>query len=229
MTGVGSCSESICETGRGLAELAHSLRIPFEFHPVDERLENLKPYMLNRRVSEAFPFTSANRLHRVPTICLGSLLTMIQEQAPLITTLVEQEASHNGTYFFSRLLEALHYYPAVFDSLDGTFPQNSMQRTKVEQYIFGPEIKNIVACEGPERHERVDKWRKLMEGRGFRGVRLGDNAMAMSEMLLKSFPNGGYRLIQDNGCLLLAWQDRRSSQLLHGSAKASWTSREIAR
>ncbi|KAI4366776.1 hypothetical protein MLD38_022607 [Melastoma candidum] len=210
ITGVGSCLESVCETGRCLAELAHSLYIPFEFHPVGERLETLKSYMLNRRVGEALAVTSVNRLHRVPAICLGSLLTMIREQAPVITTLVEQEASHNETYFFGRFLEALHYYSAIFDSLDATFPQNSMQRTKVEQYIFGPEIKNIVACEGPERterHERHDKWRKLMEGRGFRGVPLGDNAVAMSEILLNSFPKGGYRLIQDNGCLLLAWQD----------------------
>ncbi|KAI4384142.1 hypothetical protein MLD38_002330 [Melastoma candidum] len=119
---------------------------------------------------------------------------MIQEQAPVIMPLAEQEASHNGTYFFGRFLEALHYYSAIFNSLDATFPKNSMQRKKVEQHIFGPEIKNIATCEGPERterHERLDKWRKMMEGRGFRGVPLGDNAVAMSEMLLNSFPTGG--------------------------------------
>jgi hypothetical protein len=36
----------------------------------------------------------------------------------------------------------------------------------------GPEACNIVPCEGAERierHERLEKWRKIMEGKGFRG------------------------------------------------------------
>ena len=76
---------------------------------------------------------------------------MIRDQAPNIVTIVEQEASHNGPYFLGRFLEALHYYSAIFDSLDATFPLDSAHRVKVEQCIFASEIQNIVACEGPER------------------------------------------------------------------------------
>nr|POE57630.1 protein scarecrow [Quercus suber] len=151
ITGVGFSIESVRETGRCLAELAHSLHIPFEFHPVGERLKDLKPHMFNRRVGEALAVNSVNRLLRVPSNSLGNLPAMIRDQAPSIVTLVEQEASHNGPYFLGRFLEALHYYSAIFDSLDATFPPESAQRAKVEQYIFAPEIRNIVACEGPER------------------------------------------------------------------------------
>lgn len=211
ITGVGATIESAKETGRCLTELAHSLHVPFEFHPVGEQLEDLKLHMFNRRVGEALAVNAVNRLHRVPSNCLGNLLAMIRDQAPNIVTIVEQEASHNGPYFLGRFLEALHYYSAIFDSLDATFPPDSAQRAKVEQYIFAPEIRNIVACEGGERtarHERLEKWRKIMEGKGFRGVPLSANAVTQSKILLGLYSCDGYRLTEDNGCLLLGWQDR---------------------
>ncbi|KAF9622350.1 hypothetical protein IFM89_031153 [Coptis chinensis] len=211
ITGVGSPQESVRETGRGLTELAHSLHIPFAFHPVGERLEDIKPHMFQRRIGEALAVNSVNCLHRVPGGSLGNLLGMIRDQAPNVVTLVEQESSHNGPYFLGRFLEALHYYSAIFDSLDATFPIDSPERAKVEQYIFAPEIKNIVACEGSERverHERLEKWRKMMEGKGFKGVALSGHAVTQSKMLLGLYPCAGYRLREDRGCLLLGWQDR---------------------
>lgn len=211
ITGVGSSPESVMETGRCLTELAQSLHIPFEFHPVGEELEDLKPHMFNRRVGEALAVNSVNRLHRVPPHYLNNLLTMIRDQAPNIVTIVEQEASHNGPYFLGRFLEALHYYSAIFDSLDATFPPDSAQRAKVEQYIFAQEIKNIVACEGDDRvmrHERLEKWRKVMEGRGFQEVALSSNAVTQSKILLGLYSCDGYQLTEDKGCLLLGWQDR---------------------
>ncbi|GMY13031.1 CAAX farnesyltransferase (FTase) subunit beta [Fagus crenata] len=194
MTGVGCSIESVRETGRCLTELAHSLHIPFEFHPVGEQLKDLKPHMFNRRVGEALAVNSVNRLHRVPSNSLGSLLAMIRDQAPNIVTLVEQEASHNGPYFLGRFLEALHYYSAIFDSLDATFPPDSAQRAK--------------GAERTERHERLEKWRKIMEGKGFKGVPLSANAVTQSKILLGLYSCDGYRLTEDKGCLLLGWQDR---------------------
>ncbi|KAM7509767.1 hypothetical protein LguiB_008642 [Lonicera macranthoides] len=211
ITGVGSSPEAVRETGRCLTELAHSLHVPFQFHPVGEELEDLKSHMFSRRVGEALAVNSVNRLQRVPSNCLSNLLAMIRDQAPNIVTIVEQEASHNGPYFLGRFLEALHYYSAIFDSLDATFPPESAQRAKVEQYIFGPEIRNIVACEGAERvmrHERLEKWRKIMESKGFQGVPLSGNAVTQSKILLGLYSCDGYRLTEDSGCLLLGWEDR---------------------
>ncbi|KAL3526266.1 hypothetical protein ACH5RR_010922 [Cinchona calisaya] len=171
-TRVGQVPEPVRETRRCLTELAHSLHIPFEFHQVGEQLEDLKPPMFNRRDGEALAVNSVNRLYQVLPNYLGNVLGMIRDQAPYIVTIVEQEANHNRPYFLGRFLEALHYYSAIFDSLDATFPPDSAQRTKVEQYIFAPEIRNIVAQEDPERvirHERLEKWRKVIQGKGFKG------------------------------------------------------------
>ncbi|VAH41923.1 unnamed protein product [Triticum turgidum subsp. durum] len=132
--------------------------------------------------------------------------------APKIMTLVEQEAGHNGPYFLGRFLEALHYYSAIFDSLDATFPADSAPRMKVEQCLLAPEIRNVVACEGAERvarHERLDRWRRIMEDRGFEAVPLSPAAVGQSQVLLGLYGAGdGYRLNEEKGCLLLGWQDR---------------------
>nr|CAB3491593.1 unnamed protein product [Digitaria exilis] len=213
LTGVGHPAAAVRETGRHLASLAASLRVPFEFHAaVADRLERLRPAALQRRVGEALAVNAVNRLHRVPAVHLGPLLSMIRDQAPKIMTLVEQEAGHNGPYFLGRFLEALHYYSAIFDSLDATFPADSAPRMKVEQCLLAPEIRNVVACEGAERvarHERLDRWRRLMEGRGFEPVPLSPAAVGQSQVLLGLYGAGdGYRLTEDKGCLLLGWQDR---------------------
>uniref|UniRef100_A0A0D9XSC8 Uncharacterized protein n=1 Tax=Leersia perrieri TaxID=77586 RepID=A0A0D9XSC8_9ORYZ len=213
LTGVGHPAAAVRETGRHLASLAASLRVPFEFHAaVADRLERLRPAALQRRVGEALAVNAVNRLHRVPAAHLPGLLSMVRDQAPKILTLVEQEAGHNGPYFLGRFLEALHYYSAIFDSLDATFPADSAARMKVEQCLLAPEIRNVVACEGAERlarHERLDRWRRLMEGRGFEPVPLSPAAISQSQVLLGLYGAGdGYRLTEDNGCLLLGWQDR---------------------
>ncbi|CAO2148988.1 unnamed protein product [Urochloa humidicola] len=213
LTGVGHPAAAVRETGRHLASLAASLRVPFEFHAAAaDRLERLRPAALQRRVGEALAVNAVNRLHRVPGAHLAPLLSMIRDQAPKIVTLVEQEAGHNGPYFLGRFLEALHYYSAIFDSLDATFPADSAPRMKVEQCLLAPEIRNVVACEGAERvarHERLDRWRRLMEGRGFEPVPLSPAAVGQSQVLLGLYGAGdGYRLTEDKGCLLLGWQDR---------------------
>ncbi|PHT53962.1 hypothetical protein CQW23_08424 [Capsicum baccatum] len=130
--------------------------------------------------------------------------TQIYNHNLVVVASDQQEASHNGPYFLGRFLEALHYYSTIFDSLDATFPGDSSQRAKLERYIFGPEIMNIVLCEGTERvvwHERLEKWRRVMEGKGFKGVALSANAVTQSKILLGLYSCDGYKLTEDNGCL----------------------------
>lgn len=50
--------------------------------------------------------------------------------------------------------------------------------------------------------------RSIMEGKGFKGLPLSENAVAQSKMLLGLYPCDGYRIIEDRGCLILGWQDR---------------------
>ncbi|KAI3873818.1 hypothetical protein MKX03_027087 [Papaver bracteatum] len=185
LTGIGSSPTSLGETGRYLTGIAQSLKIPFEFEAVSEPLEELNPHIFQRRLGEAVAVSSINVLHRVSGNSLANLLGMIHDQTPEILILVEQEAT--------------------------TFLSNSDDRAKVEKYIYAPEIRNIVAGEGSdrvERHEKLEKWRKVMEGKGFQAIPLSENAVTQANLLLGLYSCDGYRLTEDKGCLLLGWQDR---------------------
>lgn len=138
------------------------------------------------------------------------VLCMLRSLSPKVMVVVEQESSHNGTTLLERFVEALHYYCAMFDSLDSTLPQQCLERVTLEKHLFGQEIKNIVACEGverTERHEKLERWRRRMETAGFESLPLSAPTILQAKRLLHSFACDGYRMLEDKGCLTLCWQD----------------------
>lgn len=101
---------------------------------------------------------------------------------------MEQDANHNGPYFLGRFLESLHYYSAVFDSLEAGLGRDKPERMKVERVCYGEEICNVVAYEGSdrsERHERGDQWRRQMGRAGFQVV--GLNCLDWVKMLVSGY------------------------------------------
>ncbi|KAH6772068.1 hypothetical protein C2S51_010472 [Perilla frutescens var. frutescens] len=107
-------------------------------------------------------------------------------------------------------MEALHYYSAIFHSLDAMLPKYDTKRVKMEQFYFAEEIKNIVSYEGParvERHERVDQWRRRMSRAGFQPVAL--KMVGQAKQWLNSINAGeGYTTVEEKGCLVLGWKSK---------------------
>ncbi|KAJ7544387.1 hypothetical protein O6H91_09G076800 [Diphasiastrum complanatum] len=139
---------------------------------------------------------------------LDRVLRMLRSLCPKAMVVVEQESNHNGVTLVERFVEALHYYSAMFDSMDSTLPQLSIERVTLEKHLFGQEIKNIVACEGlerVERHEKVGSWRKRMQKAGFVHLQLSSATMLQAERLLETYGCEGYRLVEDAGCLTICW------------------------
>eukprot|EP01018_Ginkgo_biloba_P030930 Gb_13901 [translate_table: standard] len=137
--------------------------------------------------------------------CLG----MLRRLSPKVMVVVEQESNHNGAILMERLVEAMHYYGAVFDSLASTLPpQCSMEHLVLEKLLFGEQIKNIVACEGAERkerHEKLQGWINRVEMGGFGGVPLSYESVLQAKSLVERH---AYRVLHDQGCITLCWQDR---------------------
>uniref|UniRef100_M4ET61 DELLA protein n=1 Tax=Brassica campestris TaxID=3711 RepID=M4ET61_BRACM len=121
------------------------------------------------------------------------------------------EANHNGVVFLDRFNEALHYYSSLFDSLEDSYTLPSQDRVMSEVYL-GRQIVNVVAAEGTdrvERHETLAQWKARMGSVGFDPVPLGSSAFKQASMLLSVFAGGdGYRVEENDGCLMLGWQTR---------------------
>ncbi|KAL0541440.1 hypothetical protein IC582_021485 [Cucumis melo] len=224
LTGIGppqpeNAAGSLQQVGWKLAQMAEAIGVDFEFnHIVCSNLADLDSAALEIRPAavEAVAVNSVFDLHRLLARpgAIEKVLGSIKTTKPKIVTIVEQEANHNGPVFLDRFTEALHYYSNLFDSLEGSssgFEPGSEDVLLSEVYL-GKQICNVVACEGTnrvERHESLTQWRTRMESAGFDPVHLGSNAFKQASMLLALFAGGeGYRVEENNGCLMLGWHTR---------------------
>ncbi|KAJ7945752.1 GRAS family transcription factor [Quillaja saponaria] len=213
ITGVGLCTERFQIIGDELETYARNLGINLEFSVVNKNLENLRPDDIRVYEGEVLVVNSILQLHCVVKEsrgALNSVLQMIHELSPKVLVLLEQDSSHNGPFFLGRFMEALHYYSAIFDSLDAMLPKYDTRRAKMEQFYFAEEIKNIVSCEGParvERHERVDQWRRRMSRAGFQAAPIKMMPQA-KQWLHKNKVCEGYIIMEEKGCLVLGWNSK---------------------
>ncbi|KAI3463655.1 hypothetical protein Pfo_020318 [Paulownia fortunei] len=213
ITAVGLCIDKFRVIGDELETYAIGLGLNLEFSVVQSNLENLKPEDIKVIRGEVLVVNSILQLHCVVKEsrgALNSVLQIIHELSPKVLVLVEQDSSHNGPFFLGRFMEALHYYSAIFDSLDAMLPKYDTKRAKMEQFYFAEEIKNIVSCEGParvERHERVDQWRRRMSRAGFQPLPL--KMLAHAKQWLSSINAcEGYTIVEEKGCLVLGWKSK---------------------
>ncbi|KAH6795846.1 hypothetical protein C2S51_036832 [Perilla frutescens var. frutescens] len=198
----------LCEEGAALGISS------MEYNLVREQVSpsTLSREKLGLRKGEAVFVNSIMQLHKHVKESRGSLKTILQaikKLSPALVTVVEQDANHNGPFFLGRFLESLHYYSAIFDSLDATLPRNSPERMKIEKAHLAEEIHNVVAYEGSdrvERHERADQWRRQLGRAGFQVV--GINCLSEAKMLVCGYGCDGYTVATEKGCLQLGWKGR---------------------
>lgn len=223
LTGIGppqpDNTDALQQVGLKLAQLAETIGVKFRFRGfVAESLADIEPGMLDIGPSgvESVAINSVFELHRLFSRpgAAEKVLGSIRAIKPKIVTLVEQEANHNGPVFVDRFNEALHYYSTMFDSLEssGLTQCTSEQDVLMSEVYLGRQICNLVACEGVdrvERHETLVQWRARMGLAGFDPVHLGSNAFKQASMLLALFSSGdGYRVEENDGCLMLGWHTR---------------------
>lgn len=154
---------------------------------------------------------SSSPLSLTTSVKMDNFLNSLWGLTPKIMVVTEQDSNHNGSTLMERLLEALYSYAALFDCLESTMTRTSLERFKVEKLLFGEEIKNIIACEGSERkerHEKLDKWVQRLDSAGFGNVPLSYYGLLQARRLLQGYGCDGYRIKEENGSVLICWQDR---------------------
>uniref|UniRef100_A0A7N0UF08 Scarecrow-like protein 3 n=1 Tax=Kalanchoe fedtschenkoi TaxID=63787 RepID=A0A7N0UF08_KALFE len=142
---------------------------------------------------------------------MDSFLMDLRSLSPKVVVVAEQDSNHNSPTLMERLTEALYYYAALFDCLESRVSRTSPERLRVEKVLLGEEIKNIIACEGrerKERHEKLHKWAQRLNAAGFGASPLSYHAMLQARRLLQGYGCDGYQLRDENGSIVLCWQDR---------------------
>ncbi|KAK8642255.1 hypothetical protein V6N13_011608 [Hibiscus sabdariffa] len=205
--------------GQRLSEFARSYNVPFEFHDAamsgcEIQLEHLK-VQPGEALAVNFPYV----LHHMPdesvSICnhRDRLLRLVKSLSPKVVTLAEQESNTNTSPFFSRYLETLDYYSAMFESIDIACPRDDKQRINAEQHCVARDIVNMIACEGPdrvERHELLGKWRSRFMMAGFSQYPPSSSVIMAVRDMLKEYDKN-YRVEEMDGALYLGWVNRAMS------------------
>ncbi|GMJ15523.1 scarecrow-like 3, SCARECROW-LIKE 3 [Hibiscus trionum] len=157
------------------------------------------------------PDSASSPLSSMSSAKVDGFLNALWGLCPKLMVVTEHDSNHNGTTLMERLLESLHSYAAVFDCLESTVPRASLERFKLEKMLFGNEIKNIISCEGAERkerHEKLEKWIQRLDLAGFGNVPLSYYSMLQARRLLQGYNCDGYKMKEENGCVVICWQDR---------------------
>nr|DAD48001.1 TPA_asm: hypothetical protein HUJ06_017938 [Nelumbo nucifera] len=120
ITGIGESKQELLETGDRLAGFADALSLPFEFHAVVDRLEDVRLWMLHVKEKESVAVNCILQLHKMLYDenggALRDLLGLIRSTNPTVVVMGEQEAMHNEASLEARVCNSLRYYSAIFDS-----------------------------------------------------------------------------------------------------------------
>ncbi|KAK6947034.1 Transcription factor GRAS [Dillenia turbinata] len=199
-----------------LSKLAQMCNVPFKFRAVEVSASEVEFEHLGIQPGEALAVNFALMLHHMPDESVTTqnprdrILRMVRSLSPKVVTLVEQESNTNTAPFFLRFLETLHYYLAMFESIDVAMSREHKDRINVEQHCLARDIVNIIACEGAERverHELLGKWRLRFTMAGFKPYPLSPLVSGTIKTLLANYCMS-YSLEERDEALYLGWMNK---------------------
>ncbi|XP_020207740.1 protein SCARECROW [Cajanus cajan] len=226
ITGFGNNMKELQETEARLVSFSKGFgnHLVFEFQGLlrgSSRVINLR-----KRKNETVAVNLVSYLNTLSgSMKVSDTLGFVHSLSPSIVVLVKQEGSRSLKTFLSRFTESLHYFAAMFDSLDDCLPLESTERLRIEKKLLGKEIKSMLNydMEGVDcpKYERMETWKARMENHGFVGRKISSKCVIQAKLLLKMrthyYPlqfeeegGGGFRVSErDEGRVIsLGWQNR---------------------
>ncbi|KAM1030403.1 hypothetical protein ACFX13_035021 [Malus domestica] len=228
ITGFGRSVDELRETENRLTSFSKGFRnLVFEFQGL---LRGSKLINLRKKRNETIAVNLVFQLNTLSNnLKISDLLKSVHLLNPSIVILVEQEGSKSPRSFLSRFMESLHYFAAMFDSLDDCLPLESAERLSIEKNHLGKEIKSMLNYdnnndENCPKTEKMETWKTMMESQGFEGINLSSKSKIQARLLLKirthysplefdgesSGAAAGFKVFErdDGRTISLGWQDR---------------------
>ncbi|KAJ1277369.1 hypothetical protein BS78_05G289700 [Paspalum vaginatum] len=214
-----SCpAKQIEDTGCRLSMCAHEFGVPFSFHAVRKKweevcIEDLETdaeevlvvndhFNLNTLMDESIFFDGPNPKDTV--------LRNIRKMRPDVFIQSILNNSYGSSYL-SRFREALFYYTAIFDMFDATIPRETRSRVVLEQELFGRSALNVIACEGKdlvERPEKYQQWQARNQRAGLRQLPLEPTIVEVLKDEVRGCQHKDFFVCQDGQWLLQGWMGR---------------------
>lgn len=203
--------------------------IAFQYQGVASRWENICIKDLNIDKDEVLLI---NCLHQMKNLsdetediesARDRVLRIMKRMNPDVPIIGVMNGSHNSPFFLPRFREVLFYYSSLFDMLNSTVSQSHEARILLERDLLGADVFNVVACEGAERIEKPEsykKWQVRIFNAGFRQLPVNQTILKSSIERKKELCHEDFVIDEDNGWLLQGWKGR----IIH--ALSSWKPKE---
>ncbi|TVU23268.1 hypothetical protein EJB05_25623, partial [Eragrostis curvula] len=208
----------MAEMRHRLSNCAREFGVPFKFQAVLAPWETVRAENLNVEPDEALVVNDVFNFRTLmdESIVMDNtsprdvVLNNITKMKPDVFIQGIVNGSY-GTTFLSRFREALFDQSALFDMLDATMPQESQLRLVIERDIFGWVALNVIACEGEDRVERGEtykKWQVRNQRAGLRQLPLNREILKMATDTVKNHYHKNFIIEEEQQWLLQGWKGR---------------------
>jgi hypothetical protein len=149
-----------------LVEYANIFKVPLEYQQISSKWEAISIEDLNIEEDEVLIVNCIHRMKNLgdETISINSarsrVLNTIRMMKPKVFIHGVVNGSYSTPFFLSRFKEVMYHYTALFDMFDKTTQRDNETRMIVERDIYKYAILNVIACEGSERTERPESYKK---------------------------------------------------------------------
>ncbi|XP_062197627.1 scarecrow-like protein 34 [Phragmites australis] len=212
-------AHQIDETGHRLSNCARQFRVPFKFHGIAAKWENVHVEDLNIDPDEVLVVNSecffGNLMDESVLVDSPSprdmVLNNIRKMRPNVFIHCVVNGTYGAPFFLTRFREALFFYSAHFDILDATIPRDNDDRLLIERDIFGRSALNVIACEGADRVERPEtykQWQVRNHRAGLRQLPLNPEVIKVVRDKVKNYYHKDFLIDEDHRWLLQGWKGR---------------------
>ncbi|GJN24114.1 hypothetical protein PR202_gb11834 [Eleusine coracana subsp. coracana] len=205
------------DAGQRLAEYANMFNIPFEYQGISSKWETLRVEDFNIQKDDVLIVNCINRMKNLgdETVSANSarnrVLNTIRMMKPTVFVLGVLNGSYSSPFFLTRFKEVMYHYTAMFDVLDKTVPPDNEERMTIEREFYLSILINVLACEGSERIERPEsykKWKSRNLNAGFEQLPLNPEIVKRTKDMVKQEYHKDYVVNEDDQWLLLGWKGR---------------------